>query len=894
MPVADLQTWADNLELIRLPAIEADISDLQSDYLATDALLSSTIQDLGDAIDAVASDADAAQVDASAAALNASSALSQITTTANTAAFYTDTQINALRIELTALLNANDAIVAAAAAADLDAEIAAVPGTVSASLVAALNTSTAERAALTAQISDFMAVSDSVLDDTVPLLATLQDGLTDQLTTLESTFSVFLSGYTEPILMAGLDAVQAKAEANLAPLGGSILRGPLTLWTNSNVSTPGSLVHDPSTVGTFVTNDATFGECYEFPSAVANYIGAAYPIDMNPARVYKVTALARVTDNGTLGTGVDVRFKAHTAAGVTPVQSNIVSTAVTGVLIAAGVVLYTVYVAVDQSKLISYGVAASKRIDISGSSGANKLYVNFEQTNITNANAKIRMASLFVTDVTEVMDGVNALRTELNLSIGDLDATVTDILAVNVSALTGTAFATFLTDLDVDAGGNSAFVDSTATAIATLDGNAAATYALRVGVGGAAAGFEIVAANDPILGSASSIKLAARHLEILASTVRISDVFNNYPDYDMLDSAYYSSTSAAVYTLDFNSVEGLGQKFLSLAASAAAEQVESNWFSVEPGKQYYVEARSWLSVAPTAGESSTVYIEFGSLNSAQVVTPLVPTVTVSSLKIVTYGASAPASVSVTAPATARRARFVTVRAAGGTALGRSGAFKVMKKSSSNLIVDGGIYANHLDTGSAVITGTAQIADAIINNAKITGAIQSGDFDASNGWQIDKSGTAKFSNVVVRGMLSVGAISDTWEDVDTTTLQGTTTFTVLVGTPLGGVAPRGSIYLRSASFEARAPNYVVGTDSHYIDVTLRRRTKPWGSGTWDAFSTVNTWKITNGAWDLFNSSATFSGGYEDVQYQLCYQASSGSHNAVDVIRQKYVTLKEVTR
>ena len=49
-------------------------------------------------------------------------------------------------------------------------------------------------------------------------------------------------------------------------------------------------------------------------------------------------------------------------------------------------------------------------------------------------------------------------------------------------------------------------------------------------------------------------------------------------------------------------------------------------------------------------------------------------------------------------------------------------------NAGDLIVDGRIRANHLDTTSAVITGNAQIGDAIITSAKILGTLSASKLD----------------------------------------------------------------------------------------------------------------------------------------------------------------------
>lgn len=53
---------------------------------------------------------------------------------------------------------------------------------------------------------------------------------------------------------------------------------------------------------------------------------------------------------------------------------------------------------------------------------------------------------------------------------------------------------------------------------------------------------------------------------------------------------------------------------------------------------------------------------------------------------------------------------------------------------------------------------AYIRDGTITNAKIGDTIQSWNYDANNGWQIRKDGTAIFNNAIIRGDLTAGSIT----------------------------------------------------------------------------------------------------------------------------------------
>lgn len=210
------------------------------------------------------------------------------------------------------------------------------------------------------------------------------------------------------------------------------------------------------------------------------------------------------------------------------------------------------------------------------------------------------------------------------------------------------------------------------------------------------------------------------------------------------------------------------------------------------------------------------------------------------------------------------------------------------------IKTGAIASNHLVTGSAVITGTAQIADAVITNAKITGAIQSVDFDASNGWKIDKAGTAKFSNVVVRGMLSVGAISDENVLTEPAVIAGSVT-QQNSGICVRGFVDRGSILLRGVVFDAQAPNHNVGVGDHDVIATLQAAFKDVGAGAYGAWIDLNTWTVHNTSWNTFSDTGTLAGTYDNVKYRLVWISTSSQNNAaVNVMKNIVITIKEITR
>jgi len=88
----------------------------------------------------------------------------------------------------------------------------------------------------------------------------------------------------------------------------------------------------------------------------------------------------------------------------------------------------------------------------------------------------------------------------------------------------------------------------------------------------------------------------------------------------------------------------------------------------------------------------------------------------------------------------------------------------------NLVVQNSIGAAQLSAGE-IITNTAQIKNGIITDAKISGAIQSTDYVAgSDGWKIDKAGSAEFNDVVVRGTVDSSVINSSVLATDSLRIQ----------------------------------------------------------------------------------------------------------------------------
>lgn len=297
-----------------------------------------------------------------------------------------------------------------------------------------------------------------------------------------------------------------------------------------------------------------------------------------------------------------------------------------------------------------------------------------------------------------------------------LEASVSNILGARSDLMTGTALAALLTQLQVSTStGLSAWATSQATAVSTLQGNASASYAFRVGAGGATAGLELVAFDNAASGAASNLKLRADQIGLYGNVFVAAG--NLFPDFDMVNAGFYASSTSAGYTLIANASAKLGTNFLNLLASSDEERVESGWFNVQPSTEYLVQGAAWAASA--GGATASLLIETGSVDAGGAITVLGST-TVRAANTATYGAvSSHGTVSLTTGATARRARFVAVRAAGGANAARFGGFAFEKRVGGTLVVDGGIEARHMNVVElSAITANVGILRTATSGARL--------------------------------------------------------------------------------------------------------------------------------------------------------------------------------
>ena len=535
--VADLQLWADNLETIQLPEIEGDIAVLQVDVPALSALITQKSQIFTDALAAYVVTVDSAQVTADAADDRSNIALTEIYAAQLAAQTYTDNSVAAVLVTLNGLVDNLTAALGAQITSDTDAAVAAEMSGILADTLAISSAASVALTAAQAAQATITAATDLMLDVELPAINVLLDGNTSAIDAVDTLVSALVTDYPHSTLVQGIDAAQAQNESNLAPLGGTILREPINLW-GKDIETVSATLAKPTlnTYGDFLVDDADFGECFEFGDATNTNVGPAYPIDFSPDRVYKITATFKVITADTW-----VHLGVTTQTGVDLVEAYTAKT-VQATAVALGTVLTTsIYVGTDSDALDDYGILPADYIILTGSGAANKLYYFLEQNN-TPGTGHVKLASLIITDVTEVLSNINAVRTELQSNIDGVSATLsadyyTAVQADSAIAAAGvalqanidgnaaalaaelivradddTAIAASVTALTATVGANTASVSSQGSAISTLEGNAAASYILAVKAGTGGAQLELVAANDPTGGVTSAARISADYI----------------------------------------------------------------------------------------------------------------------------------------------------------------------------------------------------------------------------------------------------------------------------------------------------------------------------------------------------------------------------------------------
>jgi hypothetical protein len=192
-------------------------------------------------------------------------------------------------------------------------------------------------------------------------------------------------------------------------------------------------------------------------------------------------------------------------------------------------------------------------------------------------------------------------------------------------------------------------------------------------------------------GAISAQKIAAN--SVTATKVMVGEVSNTYPDYDMMDTAFYSGDAFSLVGTNHASI---GQNRLQITATDSTQRiVRSGWFTIEPTADYTVSGVAYVlsSGFPT---TARLQIEFGSLDNLGIVTS---TRLVDVQAATTQTSPTRATAHVTSASTERRARFVMTRSSDVGPVASFGGLMVRRRASGELIVDGAVIAAKVGAGA---------------------------------------------------------------------------------------------------------------------------------------------------------------------------------------------------
>lgn len=213
MTIANLNSWADNLEIIWIPDVNTDIAILQDQQIETDALLSAKIQEFSDRLDAHGSSLTSMSSSLQSTLNSVTNAVTRASQAEAAAKTYADDLANTLRYEFLAFDSQIPALIT-----DRIELVLAAKGLTSGSLLADIQEALAIingiRDGIYAQLGEFDDASSFILSQIIPKLETLQTEVLQDLDNLKSEIGIFLTDFTHVDLKSAMDELEANARAD--------------------------------------------------------------------------------------------------------------------------------------------------------------------------------------------------------------------------------------------------------------------------------------------------------------------------------------------------------------------------------------------------------------------------------------------------------------------------------------------------------------------------------------------------------------------------------------------------------------------------------------------------------------------------------------------------------
>ena len=438
MGVENLQSWADNLETIRLPKIEADVSQLRADQNATQSQLSAKVQEFTDSFAAHSSRILANVNSILLARGEADHALGRIYSGDFEVKAYIDMRVQQIRNEFAGSVAGLHDYISGDLATELDASI----DTRTAALVTRVNQSVLEveavRDTITADVDDIRTVSAEILNTALPGQANRLASYEESLAGLQSEVDQVLAGFDYDSLMDGIFDVQSRAADSLAPLGLTVLREPASVWTTDPT---GALLSPKVPIpSSWLIRDDVIGDCARLPLGTDQAISRSYPDDFAPDRVYRVRVRVRAVNSGSLG-GVRLALGVSTWAGGVPaelgVEKEVTVTPLTGGDLDQ---VFTCLFSADLAKLEAqdYAIGTAPTdvaLHLSGSGSANQAFFHVRQNPGGLSDGQLLVGILEVKDVTEALDVAEIIRTQMDAKLGENIAAEIDEIKVTLTDL---------------------------------------------------------------------------------------------------------------------------------------------------------------------------------------------------------------------------------------------------------------------------------------------------------------------------------------------------------------------------------------------------------------------------------------------------------------------------
>jgi len=299
---------------------------------------------------------------------------------------------------------------------------------------------------------------------------------------------------------------------------------------------------------------------------------------------------------------------------------------------------------------------------------------------------------------------------------------------------------------------------------------------------------------------------------------------------------------------------------------------------------------AWAYVYSSSGAAGSVYwtnLSVREMAAAELVVD--GTITAAKIAANTITAAQIAANTITAGQIAAGAISASELAAGAVTTAKLAAGAVTATEiAAGTITGAKIAANTITAGllatSGLITNTAQIADGIITNAKISGALQSTNFVTGvSGWKIDKTGAAEFNALIVRSSIVDGAVTDK-------------IYASYLGPYSTGLASGASVTILTMSIGQTLPNEIrkygfayewLTNNGAVYEVHCDIRFKY--AGVWGGWITKMTDTGPLTTWQAAGYSATLSGVYDDVEVRLVvYRPGSIGSPPTNFIKNVYIT------